>query len=646
VTIPPVGRVHRLAIGILVLVVVLIAGALPAAATGSRVAKTGPDPALKLTRCKGVDDARCGSVSVPLDRANPDGEKIKIAFELHPRRNQDTPALEPIVAVEGGPGYSTRASRDSYVELFAPLMNRRDLLLIDNRGTGASGAINCKKLQSYQGDFTNDVAACARRLGAAADDYGTGVATDDMVAVLDRLKFDRVNLYGDSYGTFFSQTFAVRHPERLRSLVLDAAYPIEGADPWYRDSARALRNAFRVACSRAPACAAVGGDPIQRMSALAARLRQTPITGKAKDADGVKRTVTLDAPALAFLAWSASGTPTIYRELDPAIRAALDPVDPDETPLLRLAAENLTLEAGEPVDYSEGLYAAVICHDYPQLWDPARPVAQRRAQYAASVAALDRDDPQAFAPFTNAEWIAQPYNELDYCLRWPAPPDPDPPKPAGVGFPRVPTLVLTSDLDANTSAEGGKVVARQFGATVVESANYTHVSALGDFGRCASKIVETFVRTLAPGDTSCSAHYAENRVVDHFARRAADMTGTSADDKVVRAAAATAADVIARWWSMYGEAGVGLRGGTFKVSGDPKVRFKLDGVKWVEDLAVDGTVVQQRDTGAINAQLVGRTPDGATAKVTITWNDWAPHAVAHAEGAVGGRPVDLDFPAP
>jgi pimeloyl-ACP methyl ester carboxylesterase len=644
-----VGQTRRLVIGVIgviVLVGVLVVGALPAGARASRAGKTVPGPAISLTRCKGVAGARCGTVSVPLDRAQPDGEKVTIAFELHRRRNQDKPALEPIVAVEGGPGYSTRASRDGYVELFDPLMNRRDLLLIDNRGTGASGAIDCKRLQSYKGDFTPAVAACARQLGDSADNYGSGAAADDMVAVLDRLKIDRINLYGDSYGTFFGQTFAVRHPDRLRSLILDAAYPIEDADPWYRDSARALREAFRLTCARAPACAALGGDPIERMSTLAAQLRAAPITGKARDADGVKRDVTLDAPALAYLAWAASGVPTIYRELDPAIRAALDPTDPDPAPLLRLAAENLTLDAGDPVDYSEGLYAAVICHDYPQLWDPTQPVALRRSQYAASVAALDQDDPHAFAPFTNAEWIAQPYNELDYCLRWPAAAVADPPKPSGVDFPRVPTLVLTSDLDSNTSAEGGETVARQFGATVVESANYTHVSAIGDFQRCASTIVVRFVRTLDAGDTSCSTEYAENRVVDRFARRAADVTGATADEQIVRAATATAADVIARWWSMYGEEGVGLRGGSFTVSGDPKVRFKLDGVKWVDDLAVDGTVVQQRDSGAISAKLVARQPGGATSKLTVTWNDWTPHAPAHAEGTVDGRPIDLDFPAP
>src|SRR6185436_3619473 len=115
--------------------------------------------------------------------------------------------------------------------------------------------------------------------------------------------------------------------------------------------------------------------------------------------------------------------------------------------------------------------------------------------------------------------IAQPFNEFDYCLKWPVPTNLDPPKPVGRPFPRVPTLVVTSDLDSNTSAEGARTVAQQFGGTLVENVNYTHVSALGDFGRCASDIVVRFVQTRSPGNTSCSKQYAENRLVDTFAHR-------------------------------------------------------------------------------------------------------------------------------
>lgn len=626
------------------------------AAVGSVVTTAGAEPrpeplarmkaAPNLPKCDGIPGARCGSIRVPVDRAHSGGPTIPIAFEIYPHRDTSRPPLEPIVAVEGGPGYASRASRDSYTDLFDPLMDRRDLLIVDNRGTGDSQAIDCPALQSYVGDFVDNVGACGQQLGSSADDYGTGNAVEDMVAVLDHLGIGKINLYGDSYGTFFGQTFAVRHPDRLRTVTMDGAYPIEGGDPWYRDSARAMREAFRLACGRAPMCAARGGDPIARMATMAAKLRRSPITGTAADADGVARTVTIDASALSYLAWAASGSATIYRELDAAIRAALKP-NPDRIPLLRLGAENLWVgDAGDPVEFSEGLYAAVICHDYPQLWDPSSPIGSRRAQYDASVAELGEDDPPAFAPFTDAEWIAQPFNEFDYCLKWPVPSVDDPPKVVGTPFPRVPTLVLTSDLDSNTSPEGARTVAQQFGGTLVESVNYTHVSALGDFGRCASDVVVRFVQTKAPGDTSCSGKYAENRLVDTFVRRVADMPGSTGDRRVARATAATAADVVARWWSMLGSEGVGLRGGTFTTDGDPAVKFRLKAVRWVRDLAVQGAVTWQRDTGAIQASLVATRDNGTVARLTMRWNDWEPHARATVSGTVGGRPVTAKFPAP
>ncbi len=190
------------------------------------------------------------------------------------------------------------------------------------------------------------------------------------------------------------------------------------------------------------------------------------------------------------------------------------------------------------------------------------------------------------------------------------------------------------------------MVAQQFGGTLVENVNYTHVSALGDFSRCASDIVVRFVQTKATGDTSCSKKYAENRLVDTFARHVTDVPGSSADRKVARAAAATAADVVARWWSMLGYDGVGLRGGTFTTAGDTAVKFRLKAVRWVDDLAVQGTVTWQRDTGDIQASLVAKRDDGSVARLTMGWNDWEPHAKALVVGKVDRRPITATFPAP
>ena len=89
--------------------------------------------------------------------------------------------------------------------------------------------------------------------GTTGDGFALDVPEGSTVAdVLRALGIGRIDLYGDSYGTFFSQTFAVRHPSFLRSVVLDSAYFVQWPDPWYSDTNRAMDAAFRLACERWP----------------------------------------------------------------------------------------------------------------------------------------------------------------------------------------------------------------------------------------------------------------------------------------------------------------------------------------------------------------------------------------------------------
>ena len=196
--------------------------------------------------------ARCGRIIRLLDPARPAAGRIRIAFELHRASARPRNPAGTIVAVEGGPGYSTRASRDYYLDLFAPLLDTHQLLLVDNRGTGRSAAINCPELQSYEGNYVQNVRRCSRQLGRHTDVWGTAFAVEDMVAVLDRLGIDEIDLYGDSYGSFFAQAFTVRHPERVRTAVFDATYPVADQNPWYPDLNRAMVDAFRNVCRRDP----------------------------------------------------------------------------------------------------------------------------------------------------------------------------------------------------------------------------------------------------------------------------------------------------------------------------------------------------------------------------------------------------------
>jgi pimeloyl-ACP methyl ester carboxylesterase len=114
----------------------------------------------------------CGSIRVPLDRANRAGKKINIGFELLPARNKKARRPNPVVVTAGGPGDSTTSGRYFWAFVMDRMNRTRDLLLIDPRGTGKSGALRCGRLQEGWDsieELESDVAACGRKLGDAAD---------------------------------------------------------------------------------------------------------------------------------------------------------------------------------------------------------------------------------------------------------------------------------------------------------------------------------------------------------------------------------------------------------------------------------------------------------------------------------------------
>ena len=466
--------------------------------------------------CKDDRTVRCGSLRVPLLRGAPDGggRSLRVHFRVYPRTQRGRPALEPVVAAEGGPGYPTIDSAESYLFMLGPLRRRHDMIVMDNRGTGRSGAINCPRLQAGKGTYLREVGRCARRLGRAANAYGTGAAADDLAAVLDKLGVPVVSIYGDSYGTYFAQAFAVRHRDRVRAVVLDAAFGVEGFDPWIRQESVGLRFAWPELCRRTVGC---DEDALAALRRWSLRLERRPLVAIGRDADGGRHRLRVDGAALAQIAADAPFYYTIYRDLLAALRAH---ARGDSGPLLRLAAEDLPFTGGGPVkSYSEGAYAAVACHDYPTLWDRSASIPARRAQYASARAALA---PDTYAPFPNDIWLKSLYinQYVTGCIEWPAPDRPDPPVPAGATYPTMPVLVLNGDMDVVTPVGDAEQAASLFpNSSLVIVRNVGHVTALADYPGCAAGIVQRFIATLSPGDVSCAERVPEIHVVSEFPRR-------------------------------------------------------------------------------------------------------------------------------
>ncbi|MEI9930367.1 MAG: alpha/beta hydrolase [Rhizomicrobium sp.] len=94
--------------------------------------------------------------------------------------------------------------------------------------------------------------------------------------MLDSLGIDTIDYYGDSYGTFFGQVFSALYPGRIRSMVLDGAYPVIGETPWYSNSAAVVRKSFNESCERAPYCASLKGSYLGRIRKLIDTVREHP----------------------------------------------------------------------------------------------------------------------------------------------------------------------------------------------------------------------------------------------------------------------------------------------------------------------------------------------------------------------------------
>src|ERR1700722_11858723 len=481
-----------------------------ASATRRRPIRVG---SVLIPPCAAAPLAWCTTIKVPFNYFNAAAGRISIGFRWYPADGKPGAHARTIVAVEGGPGFATTGTAPDYRAMLGPLLRTRNLLLMDLRGTGTSSPVTCKALQDWTlldsiASYTADTGACGRQLNhtrklvgghgyvQASDLYTTANAARDLARGIRALKTGPVDLYGDSYGTFFSQTFTSRYPKLLRSVTLDAAYPVGETDPFYPLMIPAARTGFNLACERSVACqAAAPGSSWARIGRAARYLRAHPVIGQTRGPFGRIRVTRVGVNELIELVNIAGADSGVYRELDPAIRALLSPSH-DAVPLLRLTAQEIvpTESSGPVKEFSAGLYQAVTCLDYPQPFSYKSSMAQCRKEYARALARLA---PSAFAPFTVHEWGTEPEEEFDACLSWPAPAHPHPPitKPAPWAPRSLPVLVLSGDLDSLTTPAEGRITARKMGPSArwILVHNDVHVNALDDPVGCAQGLVRKFI---------------------------------------------------------------------------------------------------------------------------------------------------------
>jgi pimeloyl-ACP methyl ester carboxylesterase len=174
--------------------------------------------------------ARCGTFARPLDPASPDGAQLELRVAVVPALDLN-PEPDPLVPLAGGPGGSAIQFYSAYAHAFEPVRRERDILLIDQRGTGESEQMDCPIDDDIvEGQYSEEetiafTRSCLEQLPHDPRFFTTSVAVTDLEALREALGYPALNLVGTSYGSRVAQHFARRYPESTRTIVIDGVVP-------------------------------------------------------------------------------------------------------------------------------------------------------------------------------------------------------------------------------------------------------------------------------------------------------------------------------------------------------------------------------------------------------------------------------------
>lgn len=334
----------------------------------------------------------CVTLRVPRDHFGTGRGTVEVTFGI--LRASSRPRKGVFVTATGGPGTSGLAAADSYTEAFDPRIREDyDIVFFDQRGIGRSEPLQCPDaaLAFYTTDalptrsaaeasafaeasqsFAKD---CVKEAGADPADlpyFSTRQAVEDLEAFRAWLKADQIDLYGESYGTQFAQTYAAAHPGRVHALFLDGVVDLtlSGTD-YYAESAKAYEEALRLTldrCAGAPGCQADAGgaDLLHLYDTLVTQLGSAPVSYRFVNAHGnvMERPFTLGDLENAASGDVASTTDRMLLQ-----RAMASAAQGDYLALARLAFAAVgqdpeTLGAVIDPTWSDAMYYAVECQDY------------------------------------------------------------------------------------------------------------------------------------------------------------------------------------------------------------------------------------------------------------------------------------------
>jgi pimeloyl-ACP methyl ester carboxylesterase len=459
----------------------------------AHAALAGPPPAtLKLSACElehplrlAAFAAECGSLSVPEDPAHPEGRHIGLAIArvaAISRRKQP----DPLFVLAGGPGQSAREFYTTVAGAFARILRERDIVLVDQRGTGGSNRLDCAEGDDFTGRATQaEVVAATRQCLAALKPradvafYTTSLAVTDLERVRAALGYERINLYGASYGTRVAQQYLRHYPGRTRSVILDGVVPVELALGFTSalDAERSLGDIL-ARCRGEEACRGRFGDPVKDYRAVRRALSEGVALVSVPDpSTGLSRQVEFSSDSLAAVLRLGSYSADYAALLPLMLHAG---ADNDFGPL---AAQYLLVQRSVVDALAGGMHNSVVCAEDVPFFDRSTVDSARLALATTYLGTSQLDGLQTI------------------CGIWPrGPVDADLHAPLESA---VPALLLSGSDDPVTSPAFADEALRSFAqglSLVLEGFGHGQLTA-----PCVDRLMEQFVASASTAllDASC-----------------------------------------------------------------------------------------------------------------------------------------------
>ncbi len=428
--------------------------------------------------------ARCGYLEVPENPEAPSGAKIRLRVAvIAALRNQS--AAEPLFIVSGGPGSAAGQFYATAAGAFERIRRNRDLVVVDQRGTGNSNALDC----DFPDDFDVDqlpmnrlrelITACRDKLkGHQLEYYTTSIAVRDLDRVRTALGYERIALYGVSYGTRVVEHYARRFPERTRAVILDGVIvPELPIGPAIALDAQSTLDRVLAACDRDTDCQRKFPNLAPRLAILLdAVTRQPrgldlpdPVTGRSQHVEVSRDYI---VAAVRLLSYSSQTIAILPLLLDEAARNNLAPLVAQTVMTTRTLSDQMSI----------GMHNSVVCAEDVPFYQSAR---------------IDREALARTYIGTN-----QVDGLIEICKIWPrGVVDADLHAPL---HSKVPALLLSGELDPVTPPANGAATAKDFADSLhIVAAGQGH----GQLGAgCVPRLMAQFIDagTAQNLDASCA----------------------------------------------------------------------------------------------------------------------------------------------